>query len=144
MVDAHKGEIDVLSWSWGVATQGSPGLGGGGGAGKPSFQDFHFVAKISKASPKLFLSCATGMHHKAATLSGRRAGSQKGGEFLKYTLTDVQVASVQHSDGGGDLPVDEFSLRYSRFEISFTPQKEDGSAGPAVTAGYDLKLGKKF
>ena len=32
--------------------------------GKPSFQDFHFVASISKASPTLFLSCATGVHHK--------------------------------------------------------------------------------
>src|SRR6187549_606669 len=58
-IDAnHKGEIDVLSWSWGVTHAGGgagPG-GGGGGAGKASFQDFHFVSRISKASPALFLS----------------------------------------------------------------------------------------
>src|SRR5262245_44836400 len=91
---AHKGEIEVLSWSWGVVHEGAPGPGGGGGgaSGKPSFQDFHFVAHISKASPKLFLSCATGVHHKDALLTGRRAGA-KASEFLKYKLADVQVSS---------------------------------------------------
>ena len=38
----HKGEIDVMSFSWGesqpIATHGA---GGGGGAGKVSFQDLH-------------------------------------------------------------------------------------------------------
>jgi type VI protein secretion system component Hcp len=56
----------------------------------------HFVARISKASPKLFLSCATGSHHKVATLSGARtAGKGKTVDFLKYKLADVQVTSVQ-------------------------------------------------
>lgn len=143
--NAHKGEIEVLSWSWGVENEGSPGTGGGGGSGKPSFQDFHFVASISKASPTLFLSCATGVHHKTALLSGRRAGAVKGGgEFLKYKLSDVQVSSVQQSgDGGSDRPTEQFSLRYGRFEISYAVQKADGTLASLVTAGYDLKAGKK-
>jgi type VI secretion system secreted protein Hcp len=134
---AHKGEIDVLSWSWGVANTG-PG-GGGGTAGKATFQDFAFVARISKASPQLFLSCATGTHHKAASLSGSRATGKAQDDFLKYKLTDVQVTSVQHGAGDADPPTEQFSLSYSRFEISFTPE-----TGPPVTAGYDLKLNKKI
>jgi type VI secretion system secreted protein Hcp len=140
---AHKGEIEVLSWSWGVTNEGSPGPGGGGGTGKPSFQDFHFVANISKASPKLFLSCATGVHHKDALLTGRRAG-EKAAEFLKYKLSDVQVSSVQQSgDTGSDRPTEQFSLRYGRFEISYAAQKADGSLDAPLTAGYDLKANKK-
>jgi type VI secretion system secreted protein Hcp len=142
---SHKGEIDVLSWSWGVANVGSgpggpsgPG-GGGGGAGRASFQDFTFVARISKASPQLFLSCATGTHHKAASLSGSRATGKAQDDFLKYKLSDVQVTSVQHGAGDADPPTEQFSLSYSRFEISFTPE-----TGPPVTAGYDLKLNKKI
>ena len=78
----HKGEIDVQSWSWGVTQTGSSGGGGGGGgAGRAVFQDFHFVSRISKASPALFLACATGQHHKDATLTGERAGSAKGGDL---------------------------------------------------------------
>lgn len=138
---AHKGEIEVLSWSWGVTNEGLPGPGGA--SGKPSFQDFHFVANISKASPKLFLSCATGVHHKEALLTGQRAG-EKAAEFLKYKLRDVQVSSVQQGgDTASDRPTEQFSLRYGRFEISYAAQKADGSLGAPLTAGYDLKNSKK-
>ncbi len=134
----HAGQIDVLSWSWGVANAGSSGSGSGGGAGRATFQDFQFVARISKASPKLFLSCATGTHHKAATLSGSQAAGKSAGDFLTYKLTDVQVTSVHHGDSGADAPIEQFSLDYGRFEISFTAPGE-----PPVTAGIDLKTGKK-
>jgi type VI secretion system secreted protein Hcp len=140
---AHKGEIDVQSWSWGVVHEGSPGPGGGG-AGRVSFQDFHFVARISKASPQLFLSCATGVHHKGATLSGSRLGDKASGDFLKYKLSDVLVTSAQHGDGRSDVPTEQFSLSYARFEITFTPQSTDGSPGPPVSAGFDVKLNKKI
>jgi type VI secretion system secreted protein Hcp len=139
----HKGEIDVESWSWGVVHEGSPGSGGGGGAGRANFQDFHFVTKISKASPQLFLSCATGTHHKDATLSGSRPGDKSSGDFLKYKLSDVQVTSVQHAGGGSDVPIEQFSLSYGRFEITFTPQNPDGSAGSPTSAGFDVKMNKK-
>ena len=33
----HKGEIDILSWSWGGASTASFNLGGGGASGKASF-----------------------------------------------------------------------------------------------------------
>jgi type VI secretion system secreted protein Hcp len=135
--DAHPGEIDVLSWSWGATNTRPPGSGGGSGAGRASFQDFQFVARISKASPQLVMSCATGMHHEGATLSGVRTG-EKMRDFLTYKLGDVLVTSVRHGDGEGDVPTEQFSLDYARFEMSFTPP-----TGPPVTAGIDLKTGKK-
>jgi hypothetical protein len=52
-------EIDGIAGESGDDAQG---VGGGGGAGKVQMQDTHFVAKASKASPKLFLACATGSH----------------------------------------------------------------------------------
>lgn len=141
---AHKDEIDVQSWSWGVVQTGtSPGSGGG--AGQANFQDFHFVARISKASPRLFLACATGIHHKWATLSGARtAGKGKAIDLLKYKLSDVQVTSVAHSDSDSEPPMEQFSLNYSKFEISYSPQTAAGKLGPAVTAGFDLKHNKKI
>ena len=58
----HKGETDIDSWSWGETQSGGSGIGGGSGAGKVVMQDLHFVTKVSKASPKLFLACASGQH----------------------------------------------------------------------------------
>ncbi len=49
----HKDEIDILSWSWGESQTGTMRTGGGGGAGKVNMQDFHFVMKVNKATPKL-------------------------------------------------------------------------------------------
>jgi type VI secretion system secreted protein Hcp len=140
----HKGEIDVESWSFGVTQTGSSSTGGGGGAGKASFQDFHFVSRISKASPALFLACATGQHQKSATLSGERAGRAKGGTFLQYKLNDVLVTSVQQSDSaGGEVPVEQYSLNYSKIELSFFPQDAKGKVGSPITAGFDVKAQKK-
>ncbi len=140
----HKGEIDLESWSWGVFVQDSPGPGGGGRPGRATFPDFRFTTKISKASPQLFLSCATGVHHKVATVSGRHVGEKVMSDFLKYKLSDVQVTSVQHGGSDSYPPGEQFSLSYGRFEITFTPQNEDGSPGAPISAGFDVKLNKKI
>src|SRR6476646_8223200 len=70
----HKDEIDVLSWSWGLAQSGQVAQGGGGGAGKAHFQDLNFTHRVDKASPVLMTRCATGQHIKDATLTVRKAG----------------------------------------------------------------------
>ena len=141
----HKGEIDVLSWSWGVTQTGGGGGGGGGGAGKPAFNDFHFVSRISKASPALFLAVATGAHHATAVLTGVRIVAKgKGLEFLVYKLSDVMVTSVQHGDSEGTVPTEQFSLNYSKFEISYSPTNAKGKLDPPIKAGWDLKTNKKI
>lgn len=60
--EKHKGEIEVLSWTWGETNPSSavPGGGGGGGAGRVQMQDLQFTTRVSKAGPKLFLACAAG------------------------------------------------------------------------------------
>src|SRR5918995_4005319 len=82
---AHAKEIELLSFSWGLSQAGAGAHGGGGGAGKAAFQDFVFVARVSKASPKLFLTCASGQHVKSVVLSCRRSGGAQL-EFLKIKL----------------------------------------------------------
>ena len=139
----HKGEIDVDSWSWGESQSGSSGSGGGGGAGKVAMQDFHFVTKVSKASPKLFLACASGQHLSKALLTCRKAGKDQQ-EFLQVTLTDVQVSSFTTGGTreGGLLPTDQFSLNFAKIEYQFREQKPDGSLGASIKAGWDLKTNK--
>ena len=52
--DKHKNEIEIDSFSWGVTQSGTAGrTGTGQGAGKASFQDIHFTAKVNKSSPTL-------------------------------------------------------------------------------------------
>src|SRR5262245_38880290 len=90
----HKGEIDVESWSWGETQSGTGQFGGGSGAGKVQMQDFHFVMKMNKATPKLMLACASGEHIADALLTCRKAGKDQQ-EFLKIKFTDLLVSSYQ-------------------------------------------------
>ena len=107
-------------------------------------QDFHFVMKISKASPKLMLACATGEHIGEGTLVCRKAGTEQQ-EFLTIKMTDLLVSSYQTggSAHGEIVPTDQVSLNYAKIEWEYKEQKADGSLGGAVKAGYDLKANKK-
>ena len=139
----HKGSIDVESWSWGETQTGAHAAGGGGGAGKVSMQDFHFVMKVNKASPKMFLACATGEHIKKAELLCRKAGKEQQ-EYLKITMSDLLVSSYQTGGSSGDvIPVDQISLNFAKIEWEYKEQKTDGTLGAPAKAGYDVKSNKK-
>ena len=129
----HESEIEVLSWSWGE-TQTANSERGGGGSGKVQIQDFHFVMRTSKASPKLLLACAKGEHIATAVLSCRKAGGRQELVFFKYTLSDLLVSSFQTSGGADDFPTDQISLNFRRLEKEYRQQRPDGSLGDVVKA----------
>ena len=139
----HKGEIELASFSWGVSQSGQPGPGGGGGAGKAQFQDFHFVARTTKASPKLFLACASGQHVKSALLTCRRAGRDRF-EFIKYKLSEVLVSSFVTGGSTPEEPLDQVSLNFAKIEMEYVPRGKAGKAEAAVKAAWDLKANKKI
>jgi type VI secretion system secreted protein Hcp len=140
----HKDEIQLESFSWGETNSGSASHGGGHGAGKVAMQDFHFVMKINKASPKLMLACATGEHVKSATLTARKAGKEQQ-DYLTVKFSDLLVSSYQIGGSAhGDLvPTDQVSLNFAKVEFEYKEQKADGTLGGAVKAGYDVKLSQK-
>lgn len=139
----HKNEIDVESWSWGETQTGTHAGGGGGGAGKVVMQDFHFVMKVNKSSPKLLLACATGEHIPEATLTCRKAGKEQQ-EFMIIKFTDLLVSSFQTGGSNGDIvPLDQISVNYTKIEYEYKAQKADGSLEGGIKAGYDLKANKK-
>jgi len=141
---SHKAEIDVESWSWGETQSGTHSGGGGGGAGKVSMQDFHFVMKMNKASPKLMLACANGEHIPKAVLTCRKAGKDQQ-EFFKVTMSDLLVSSYQTggSAHGEIVPTDQISMNFSKIEFEYKEQKADGTLAAALKTGYNLKENKK-
>jgi type VI secretion system secreted protein Hcp len=139
----HKGEIEALAFSWGVSQTGSSTPGGGGGAGKAIFEDLLVVARTSKASPKLWLACASGQHLKTAVLSCRRSSGKAQVDFLKITLSDVSISSYEIDGSDEELPLDQIALAFARIETEYVPVDAAGKAQPPVKAGWDLKKNAK-
>lgn len=140
----HAKEIQLESWSWGETQAGTMAYGGGGGAGKVQMQDFHFVMKVNKASPKLMLACAGGDHIPKGVLTCRKAGKDQQ-EFLVWTFTDLLVSSYQTSGSGSAdvIPMDQISMNYTKCEMEYKEQKADGTLLGPVKAGWDLKKNLK-
>ena len=143
----HKGEIEIESFSWGASHAGAASGGGGSagaGAGKVSMHDFSFTTPVTKASPKLFLACASGQHIKTALLTVRRSGEQQL-EFLKVTMSDVRVSSWRQDGGAApEAPQDQVSLNFTKVQIAYTGQSATGGPGDTVVAGWDAKANTKI
>ena len=141
----HKGAIDLESFSWGETNGGSAGGGSGGGAGKVAMQDFHFTSRVNKASPTLFLACATGKHIKEAVFSARKAGKAQQ-DYLVFKFRDLLISSYQvgGAEAAGDVPMDQVSFNFAQIEYEYRPQKPDGSLDTPIKAGWDVKKGKKL
>lgn len=137
----HKGEIEVLSFSWGVTNAGVKGPGGGGGAGKATFQDLSIVHNIDKASPKLLEACATGAHLKEGTITQRKAGKGQQ-EFLIIKMNDIVITGVALSAAGDQLGSETVSLAFAKVALEYKPQKPDGSLDTGIHFKYDLKANK--
>ena len=139
----HKDEVEVLSWSWGVAQSGTMAHGGGGGEGKASFNDFNFTHHVDKASPVLLKACATGEHIKEATITVRKAGKGQQ-EFLIIKMSDVLITAVSPSGtGDGAATAEHVGLQFAKVDLEYKPQKADGSLDAGLHFKYDIKGNKE-
>lgn len=138
----HKGEIEVISWSFSETNSGTTHTGGGGGAGKVNMKDFKFIMRTNKASPTLFLLGANAKHIPKAVLSVRRSSDKNQDDFLQITLSDFFVSSFLSAGASGTpdaYPIEEILLNFSAIKFSYKPMKADGTYDRPVETGWDLK-----
>jgi type VI secretion system secreted protein Hcp len=134
----HKGWIQLLSFAWGASNPSNVGSqSSGAGAGRVSLSDFSFTATTSKASPRLFVTCASGTLLPAVQLTARRRG-RGSVEFIKLRLTDTLVSSYQTSGAAGAQPVDSVTLGFRQVNYSYYPQSASGSVGTPVSGSWDV------
>src|SRR5271169_582611 len=121
--------IEIDSFSWGASNSGTSATGGGGGAGKVSFQDLHITKPTDTSSAALFQKCASGVHFQKCQLYVRKAGGDASGAssvFLKIELDDVLVSGVQFEGAtqGDDRPTEDVTLNFAK--IYYEYDADDG------------------
>ena len=125
---AHKEEIELLAWSWGLSQSGTMHMGTGGGAGKVSVQDLSFTKYSDKASPPIMAACTKGTHIDKALLTVRKAGGDNPLEYYKITLEGVLVSSYSTGGSGGEERFTEnVTLNFEKFHVEYQPQNAKGA-----------------
>jgi type VI secretion system secreted protein Hcp len=129
--NAHRNEIQIVSWSYGHRNSIVNGVVHG------EIQDLLFTMYTNKASPKLLLACAMAMPLRSAKLTCRRAGENPV-EYLRIKLSEILVSSFEISAGVEDFAVEQVALRFGRIEYEYVPFNFDGSPGMKVLAAWDI------
>jgi type VI secretion system secreted protein Hcp len=134
----HKGEIDVLAWSWGASNAGSFHTGGGGGAGKVNVQDLSFTKYIDLSSTEIFLATCNGKHFPEATLVVRKAGESPL-EYLTITMEDVLITSYSTGGSGGeDRLTENVTLNFAKVKMTYKEQAPKGAQAQSPSVAWDI------
>jgi len=131
----HKEEIEVMSWSWGCAQNGTTHSGTGGGTGTASVQDLTFSKYLDKSSPTIVQSCCQGKHMPEVVITMRKAGGKEPVEYMKVTLNEVLISNYSIGLGGGDQAIENVSLNFAHFKIEYQPQDNNGAKKGGVVTG---------
>jgi type VI secretion system secreted protein Hcp len=151
-VDAkHKGEIDILSYSQGLA--GPFARSGGGTAaatGKTVCGPVTVMKFVDVSSPDLILSVANGKHIPKALITFRRPGGPNQLEYYKVTLEDVVITEIEQTESKIDASnpaaaraIEKVSLMGRRFRFEYVQQAPDGRPGAMPKAGWDCVANSK-
>lgn len=124
MDDKHKGEIDVLAWSWGQSVGAITGRGA-----KPDacIQDLSLTKYIDSASPDLIMKSLIGEVSRTAVLTLERPGELgRPTAYLKLTLNNVTVTSYSTGGSGGeDRLTENVTLKFQSMQGIYYPPNQD-------------------
>jgi type VI secretion system secreted protein Hcp len=136
---AHKGQIDVSSFSWGATNSGTAHVGGGAGAGKVHIQDLTVLKHVDKASPNILLFCCNGKHIEECVLTVRKAGENPL-EYAVYTMSECLITStaINGSDGSDRLQ-ESVSLNFGKIKFEYNPQKPDGTGEGKIPITWNVE-----
>ena len=137
-----EGQIELLTWAWGVDAPAVVGGGGGGGVGKPTPRPVIALAETGIQSPPLLLDVNTGRHVQSALLSCVRS-AKKPFTFMTLAFEELLITSYAITpDPTNGHPLDLMQFVFAKITQTVFPQKADGSAGTPVTTSFDYTTGK--
>jgi type VI secretion system secreted protein Hcp len=140
--DKHKDEIDVDSYSWGMMHPIQPG-GTGQSAGESTASQLVVSKTVDKATPNLMKFCMNAKSFPSVVLTCRKRGENPI-DYLKITMKNAVVASLQDSGNGDGSPAQEsVSFAFTAVEVEYIPQKEDGTPDGSVKTTWDFAANKE-
>jgi type VI protein secretion system component Hcp len=131
-VAGHTGEIDVLSYSQGVAYCAQ--------CTKANISDFNFMTTFTGATIAFKRLSLSGTKLTSVDVTINTPGATGPFTTLKIHMENVIVSSEQESgsEGGDTKPTVSVSLTADRIAWQYTLMKSDGTAGAKTSYGWDV------
>ena len=131
----HGGEIEVVSWSWGLQTHRD--VATGRAAGKFKLNELLITKRIDRSSPILMQLAKANKPISAATLTMRKSGTDQL-TFFVVELKNARVTAVDlECQNGVSLTstevVERVHLGFDHVTITYTPQGQTGAKGGGDT-----------
>ena len=129
----HAGEIDVISWSWGM---NSPSDAFGNATARTSFDQLRIVKGVDCASTALMSALRNNELVKKAVLTVRKSG---GPDALDYLMITIEKARLTHHQVGGGAGADssvlteEFAFSFQKIKVEYVPQGKTGGGRGTLT-----------
>jgi type VI secretion system secreted protein Hcp len=134
----HKGEIDVLGWTWGM--EGN--LIHGQATGKTSVRELKFIKQVDMATTGLMSALRNNEVIKKAILTVRKAGAtEKPIEYYSIIMEKGRITSLIQQSGneaGAATINEEVSIAFSKFTVEYKPQGNDGQVRGGTSFEMDI------
>jgi type VI secretion system secreted protein Hcp len=133
MDSIHKGEIQVITYKFGLTNTKKYGSTGDGDI-KPDFSEGLSLTTVpSKASTSLFMAAARGDLFKRATICVRKHGvAVSGADYLQIQMTNLYITSYNHSAGDAAHPSETINFNYQTLDFYYAHQEQDGTLKSAT------------
>jgi type VI secretion system secreted protein Hcp len=126
-----KGQIEVVSWSWGI--QGSRDVATGKASSKFKVTELRVVKRIDRSSPTLMSMVKNNKPADAAVLTMRKAGGTQlpffKVEMKKVRVTAVNLQSINSVTDPNPEMIEQVELGFDKVTVTYTPQSETGAKG---------------
>ena len=131
-VDAkHKGEIDVLSWSWGAST--GTARTRKGNVPVACIQDLAFTKSLDSATPEIITTAVTGNVVPGTVVLTMRKSGDKPQDFFILTMSNVTIEAYQTSASeGANTLFENVVLHFDVLKGEYRSQRPDGTLGTPV------------
>lgn len=129
----HAGEIDVVSWSWGMD---SPSDAFGNAVARTAFDQLHIVKRVDSATTALMSALRNNELVKKAVLTVRKAGGPDALDYFMITIEKARLTHHQVSGGAGaDSSVlsEEFAFSFQKVKVEYVPQGKTGGGRGTLT-----------
>jgi type VI secretion system secreted protein Hcp len=135
----HHGEIDILSFSWGVsnayAVRGTDTT-----KNKVPFGEFSVMKSFDSSSSALNQKFQEATAIATAVITLHRQVRNISAPYLVYKFQQVYVTSMQIGPSGraADSTVETVTFRFETGTVDYAPQTTPGAPGGSMNGGWDV------